>query len=580
MVKNKLIKMDNLESKLGKKGLLSKEDDDEEKNISNERFANGLSLRKRKINLILSKQRGFDKFKFEGDRDYQLKLEQIKIPDEIKTKKFDDLDAFVKDMKTYLTSENKEYNKFALYCLRIQTTSNDGSNNKNLLCELLQKKDLTSDILNLIQKYLDDRLIIYEGLWVLINVLYYQEENNYDLQLYLSNEQCTNLYIKILDKKDNSLRSNVYWLLSNLLSNVNNTASNQIIFHLYMSSLFRVYIYKDLDNQYSKLTENDLTNLLNLISRLSDFINETFILLRKNNIQKFIDYNSNVNYETIKENNDYLFYHSMVIFIDNVENPKFTDYCIFGLSRLTNFLDDSRAFNEFFKSGIVRKIVKEQIKISEDIITYAIQIIGNYLSSVPDYYLDPIILEEIIYYYSKILKTYPNQKYIKRDIFWGVGNILAGDSNNYGDLLAKTGIIENGLNTIHTEVKLDIVLEALTMLAVFFDVNNIEAIIKNINLDYMKNLILCLKYIHGKCLTGLAFSNDEIMERLLNCIGFLIELGKLYKMENAGNKFVIDFENNGGYELVDTMLTAGNFSPNTIEKAEAILKSKSENSLF
>ena len=181
--------MDNIESKLGKKGLLSKEDDDEEKNISNERFANGLSLRKRKINSILSKQRGFDKFKYEGDRDCQLKLEQIKIPDEVKTKKFDDLDVFLKDMKTYLTSENKEYNKFALYCLRIQTTSNEGSNNKNLLCDLLKKKDLTSDILNLIQKYLDDRLIIYEGLWVLINVLYYQEENNYELQLYLSNEQ-------------------------------------------------------------------------------------------------------------------------------------------------------------------------------------------------------------------------------------------------------------------------------------------------------------------------------------------------------------------------------------------------------
>ena len=533
MIKNKLIIMEKIESKLGKKGLISQEN--EEEKISNERIANGLSLRKRKINSILSKQRGFDKFKNEGHKDYIIKLEQIKIADDIKNKRYEDVDIFIKEMKVYLTSENKEYNKYALYCIRVQTILNEGYNNKNLLCELLQKHDLISDILNLIQNNLDDIIIVYEGLWILINILFHQNNNNNELNLFLTNEQCIQLYIKILDKKDNGLKSNIYWLLSNVLNNESQTIVLQILFHLYMSSLFRVYIFKDLDDKNSKLAEYDLENLIKIVSRLSDFINNTFIQLRKNNIQNFIDYNQNVNYETIKENNNYLFYHSLIIFIDNIENPLLTTYCLYGLSRLTNYLDDTQAFNEFFKSGIYRKIAREQIKVDEDLITYAIQIIGNYLSSVPDNLLDPIVLEEIINYYMKILKTYPNQKLIKRDIFWGASNILAGNNIDSGELLAKVGLIEIALNSIHCDNDILIVSEALNMLLDFFDSQYIETIIKYQKFAYMKNLILCLKNIHGKCLSGMAYGNDDFMERLLGCIGFLFDLGNASKNENGEN---------------------------------------------
>lgn len=565
--------MESIESKLGKKGLLSKENEDEN-NLANERFVNGLSLRKRKINSILSKQRGFERFKNEGHKDYNLEKEKIEIPDEIKAKKYDDVEIFLKTMKTYIKSTDKEYNKYALYCIRVQTISNEGSNNKNDFSELLIKYDFISDILNLIQKNIDNLIIINEGLWILINVLYYQN-NNIDLVLFLSNQQCIQLYINILNKNDNNLRLNVYWLLSNLLFNDNMELTNQIIFHLYMSSLFRLYIFKDLVDKNSKLREEELNSLIVILSKLSDFINKTFLQLKSYNIKNFIEYNSNVDYNSIKENNEFLFHNSMKIFLDKIEYPNLTTYCLIGLSKLTNYLDDTTAFNDFFKTGICRKIVKEQIKINEDALDYAVQIIGNYLSCLPDAYFDPIFMEETANYFSKILKTYPNIQGLKRDIFWSAGNISACVSINSGELLAKSGLIEIALNAIHTENDL-VVYEALNFLLGFIDPQNMETIINHQNFDYINNLILCLKNIHNKCTSGKAY-NSDILEKILTCFGFLFEIGSMFKMKDFENKFIIDFEKNGGFELLEIMFSICNSTKEIADKFEALLKFKNEN---
>ena len=549
----------------------SSKDDHEESSLANERWENGLTLRKRKINAILSKQRGLDRFKNEGKKDYEIDKEKLEIPNEIKNKKYDDIDTFLKDMKTYIKSENIEYNKFALYCIRVQTLDKEGTSNKNLFSELLQKYDFISDILNLIQKYLDNKQIIFEGAWILINILFFQKDNT-DLVLFLSNQQCIQLYIKILDKKDNDLRHCIYWLIANLLNNNNSGLNSQVLFHLYMSPLFRLYIFKDLENiTNSKLTKPDLINLMIILTFLSDFINNTFTNLRANNIKNFIDYNSNVNYESIKENNEFLFNQSMTIFMNYIENPLFTFHCVYGLSKLTNNFDDS-TYNKFFITGIWRKLVKEQIKVEEEGINYAVQIIGNYLYYSKKSDLDPIFIEETINYFVKLLKKYPNIQNLKRDIFWSASNISSIDDLHFCEMLAKSGLIELALNSIHTDNDFTID-EALFILLGFFDVRNVNIIVNYYkDLDYMKNLFLSLNRIYSKSTAGMAYHNDGIVNKILNCIGYLFEIGNLFKNNNEENKFVIDFEKNGGFELLDTMLSASNFSPKLIVYAEELLK--------
>ena len=210
-------------------------------------------------------------------------------------------------MKIHIKSKDINYNKYALYCIRAQTLNNDNLNNKNVLCELLYKQDFISDILNLIQNNFDEKQVIFEGLWILINILYYKNDND-ELIIFLTQDQCIQL--------DNILRLNVYLLLSNLLMNNNVGLINQVLFHLYMSTLFRLYIFKDLESPESKLTENELKYLFNILGRLSDFINETFMDIQSNNISKFTKYNSNVDLGSIIENNNYLSYHSLILFIN------------------------------------------------------------------------------------------------------------------------------------------------------------------------------------------------------------------------------------------------------------------------
>ena len=532
-----------------------------------ERLNNKVSLRKRKINEIISRQRGLERYKSEGNKEYEIDKEKLEIEKEIKNKIYEDIEIFIKEMKKYIKNENKELNKYSLYCLRVQLNDNNNSNNKSYLSEELQNKDFISDILNLFQKYIEDKQIIFEGLWIFINILYYTKDIS-DLCLFFSNQNCINLYLKILDKKDNILRFHIYWLISNILCNDKVNITQEVLFHLYMSPFFRLYLFKDLEDKNSKLTEKEYINIFNILSQLSSFINDTFICLRTNNIQQFINYNNDVDFNAIQENNNFLFYHSMKQFMDNININKITFSCIYGLSKLTNFLDDSTAYNEFFKTGICRKLVKQEIKYDEDCLSFVVQIIGNYLSVTDEQYIDDIFLDEILNFFVKLLQSYPERQYLKRDIFWSSSNISSG--NIYlCEKFAKSGLLELILQSIYTDN--DIALnEALYTLLGFFDKQNIEIIVKYHHLDYIKNLTLCLKNIKNRTKPGEQYLNMDIIERILICIGFLFEDGDLLK-GNLDNKFVVDFEKNGGFELVENILSDNILNEKTQNIAENLL---------
>ena len=567
--------MENTGTKMKSISLISKLTD-EDKEYANDRWENSLTLRKRKINAMLSKQRGFYQFKNEGQIGYQIVKENLDIPLEIKNKKYDNLEQFFTEMKKYIQSKEISYNKYALYCIRNHTLNIEESKDKKKYVELLQKNDFVTDILFLIHEYFDYKEIIFEGLWILINVLYFQNENT-DLIMFLSNQQCIQLYIRILDKKDKFLRLNIYWLLSNLLNNNNIGITNQVLFHFYMTTIFRMYIFKDLEDTNSEINDIELYHLIVIVSRLSEFINDTFVRLRKNDIQNFIDYNPNVNYDIILENNNYLFYHSILLFKNNIENPKLSSHCVYGLSKLSNYLDDSIANNKFFVNDICLKLIKEQIKVEEEFLNFVVQIIGNYLNYTPENLIDSEFLEAAVNYFVKLLQTYPTKQYLKRDIFWSASNIST-EGPKCCEILAKSGLLLLALQSIITDN--DIVInEALFMLIGFFNAKNIEVILHHIHLDYIKNLFLCLQNIHNKCIPGEQYKNVEVIEKILVCIGYLFENGNYMKhnlMKN-NNKFVLDFDKNGGFELLETMLSENNLSKEVSQIAEILLNLQKDN---
>lgn len=543
-------------------------EENDEKIYTNERMNTVLKLRKKKNNSIISKMRGiYEGINEETLKQYQIQITELNINEELKVKKYDDYEDFLKEIKKYFKSDDIEYNKYAIHCLCGQTINKDTLKNRDIFIDTIIKGDYISDILFLIQKYLNDKKIVYEGLWTIINILYYSKENA-DISLFLAKDVCIQLYIKILDLKDKTINPNVYWLLVNLVNNSSFGLTNKILLSLYMSPLLRLYLIPPLTNNMNNLTKDEIYYLLTILSRFSDFITDTIICLNKNDISMFTNYNSNVDYNSIKENNDFLFYNLMNIFINAIYIKNVTSCCIYGLSRLTNYLDDSKICNQFFISGICRKLVRNEIETESDFLPYTIQIIGNYLSFIDDNMIDKIFIEETLAFFVKIIQNNPGKQNLKRDIYWSTSNITSGNVVS-NESFAKSGLLNLVLQSLYSDNDL-VIHEALCILGGFFDAQNINVIINFYYLDYMKNLYLCLKNFHDTHSDISEYSSGGILDKLVNCIGFLFEDGDLFKNEMIQNKFVKDFEQNGGFELLE-LISSEHKLNNEIQKSIDIL---------
>lgn len=536
----------------------------EDKNFTNERISSNLTLRKKKIDKYLSKYR----IKKEGKKEYEINMAEINLDENIKNKIYSDLDEFVKEIKARIKSDNIENIKYALLSLRKQTLSNDTLNNKNSFVEVISKEDFISNILCSMQKFFQDKKILYEGLWTLINITYFSNDSN-ELMFYLSNSMCIHFYIKICELNDSTLSGNVYWLLANLIFN-NNTfeITRKILFNIYMSPLLRVHILDVIENKRDLPTEQEL-NILRVLSRVSEFVSETMTQIINNDIREFKNFNKNVDYNTLKENNDYLFYHLMKLFIEKINIKEFSSYSIFALSKLTNYLDDSSICNLLFTSGLCRRLVRGEIETEEDFLSSTIQIIGNFLSYTDEAMIDKIFIDEIFNFFVLQIQKYPSKLYLKRDIFWAASNLTSGTPSAC-ESFARSNLLQIALQSLYSDNEM-VIGEALFALIGFFDIQNLEIIINYHHLDYIKNLFLCLKHIHSIHGSSTSYGNPEVILRLLNCIGFLFEDGEKCKQHCNFNKFANDFENNGGFELLETIESEHNLPKDVIKVIENLL---------
>ena len=131
-------------------------------------------------------------------------------------------------------------------------------------------------------------------------------------------------------------------------------------------------------------------------------------------------------------------------------------------------------------------------------------------------------------------------------------------------------MLEMLLQSIYTDNN-TVINEALFTLLGFFDYQNLEIIIKYHYLDYIKYLTLCLKNLKERAKSGDCENNNELFERILSCILFLFENGELLK-GNLKNKFVDDFDKDGGFELLENLLSENIFIQKIQGLGEKLLK--------
>lgn len=537
------------------------------KNYSDFRMTNTLSLRKKKLNQVLSKRRNI---KDQGLIDYQIKLEELKIDDKLKNKVYQ-MEDFIKEMKTHIKSTELEYQKYALMCLRKQTLEKSTMDNKKDFVEKILKEDFISDILNIMANNLNNKQILYEGLWVLINFTYY-ETDSVEAFYYLSNELCINLYIKICQSNDINLRGSVFWLVCNLIeNNPLYERSRKIMLNFYMTPLIREYILFDIENR-KDLSDNYEDIILHILSRLTDVVNEINTALNLKDIKVYSEINKNITYENLRENNDYLFSHIFNLFIRKVTIKDYSDVSLYALAKLSNYLEDKTIMNNFMISGIFRKIITDKIQYNEDNISHIIQIVGNYLTFVEDSLLDKIIIDETFKFFFKLFQKHSNNQLLKRDIFWAMSNLTAG--TNYAvEVFCSSGMLNCALQILNAESDYNefVITEVLYNLLSFFDLQNVQEIIKHFNLNYMKSFCLCLKSWEKFNSEKREITEEGIMDKLINAIGALIEIGEFLRQQTERNVFLEEFEKNNGFELLENILSGHDFAKNLTEQIENLL---------
>ena len=158
---------------------------------------------------------------------------------------------------------------------------------------------------------------------------------------------------------------------------------------------------------------------------------------------------------------------------------------------------------------------------------------------------------------------------LKRDIFWSLSNITSGNLM-FCEKFAKSGLLEITLQAIYSDSDL-VIDQALFTLLGFFDSNNMELIVKYYYLNYMKFLTLCLKNLKDRINSSENMYKKDLVERIFVCIGFLFDNGEFLK-GNLKNKFVEDFEKNGGFEILENMLSEHVFDNKIQELGENLLK--------
>ena len=246
--------------------------ENELKELKLSRTANALSLRKQKLNEYILKRRLGS-----NNQDYTIQFSEIIIKPEFKDKRFNSLLDLLNFSSRIFQDKNSDINdiKFIIYLLKQAQIKNDKKDE-------VSESNILKDIVHILQKYINDVIIIDELICILINFTYYLDpEMNVNL--------LTNDYMKIYSEistryfNDNTVFNDLIILLGNL---ANDNPSAQKIF--YNTKLFDE-IYNLSINQKSPKAKKDisiffLANFTKGISKNKDLVNNIAILKNLVNI--------------------------------------------------------------------------------------------------------------------------------------------------------------------------------------------------------------------------------------------------------------------------------------------------------
>ena len=505
---------------------------DKQLNIEREEYS--LSLRKKKMNNYLMKRREenleVSQTKKLKKNPYEIIPEKLEISDEIRNKKYNSTSSFSDGMYNLLESKNINEIKFAIYHIRNQTLRSE------FPIDDMYKKNIVDKLMFTLFNNINEYDIVYEITWALIN--FCLRINNDNLMIFLTNNPCIQIYIMIFDLKDKSLTENVLWLISNIIIGSDSASEN-----LFFSPIPRNYLLQFVENTE---ISNQITKIcIRIFSSLSQFISTIYRFIQIEGLEnQLFKKHSDVNVNNIQENIIYLEEHLTNIFLKfvNFNDIEIINDSLFGLSNLSNS-SNLKIHDLIYSSGLIGKIILNQINSSEIISHKILELIGNFLSNYTGI-IEPIIQNQMISYIFEFIKSNNNSD-IKRDSFWIISNLLCIPNINIINVL-NSGIIPFVIDAIqNSENKVGI--EGLFIINdIIFNENYTETVINFIkNYEIIKLLISVIqKY----------YEEPEALKLILKICLHLFEIGNKYSnLFDGKNIFLEEFQRNGGNLYIEKL---------------------------
>ena len=426
-------------------------------------------------------------------------------------------------MFLYLKSNNYEEVKFGLFSLKEFFSKSD-----NLLIK--ENIDIIYNIFECMNKYINDKIILYHGLWIISNYIFFSKNNEKNNDI-LTSKEFFNIYEYILSTNDTDLFCLILYLFHNITSLENNEKKhNEVNYKILISNLFKnrilkflmekefMYhidddngIYKDILFQgfhfFSNLMATEKENIDNIQKLEIKQIKQQMLKI----LLKFIDTKIEVIYEAILYN--------IIIFYD--------------------YIDDQ------FPSKIISLKVIEKVLNNNNfhsnypILILTNRVIGNFLSMNDIFDLE--LIDKIFNFEFNILLNGKISEE-KIDVFWTLGNLISC-SDTMSDLLMKK---ENFIELIIKILKEDYDKVEIRELLI-----TLGKIISTVNFDNYVYLAKIGVFDELICAT-LKFEKDEdLLPFIFQNLSFFIEKAELIKHFTENKNIVLNkFNDKGGKELL------------------------------
>ena len=485
-----------------------------------------LTLRKRRLDDHLLKKREELLRQRNTHSKYEISLSTLSLPNEITAETFQSSTVFVNKMISYLQSNSIDIKKFAILKLREATVRQEA-------IDEMYQYNIVDYLFPLMNDNAQDDTIVYEVLWVLINVT--TKYTTPEMVTKLISEYSYNFYVKAFSKNIPDIKENILWLLSNVTFE-SPTAAMSLMKSAFIQDKLIPYLKEE-----QAIVKCILRHSLFLLSTITGYLN----------------YDSQINKVNAKfAQTEAEIAKMFCTFID--ADPCFVNDCLYGLAKVSNSTNQ-KVHSVIFESGIVRRIIKNEFHF-DNFLNDIIRLIGNYLSNIENSnIIDKIFSKEIITFLGGYIVNSGDSS-IVHDSLWALSNMCCGteeqmtlviDSNLVPILISKC----KGPNNI-------VGFEAVYCLSNLVTCEDINIILKVAQYDIIEVFLSIVdKY----------WQNRECIRVIVQGFTSMFTEGqKIVNQTGNVNIFVKTFWEKGGKDILDKLQ---NYQDNDVyEMVAAMIK--------